>query len=160
MKRYPVKNCWKRIDENLLYESLSKFCNDYKSNIDKNKDIIKKSLHFLKNKAKTLEDIYNNSKYIINDEISIASEEMSLIDDNAKKILSNFLSEHQKLKIINKENLEKIINNLIDKYKTNFKGVGQPIRISLIGSKFGPGIYDILLSLEKETVSNRIKKII
>ena len=99
----------------------------------------------------------NNSKYIINDEISIASEEMSLIDDNAKKILSNFLSEHQKLKIINKENLEKIINNLIDKYKTNFKGVGQPIRISLIGSKFGPGIYDTILSLDKNEVIERLK---
>ena len=42
--------------------------------------------------------------------------------------------------------------------QTNFKGVGQPIRISLIGSKFGPGLYDILLSLDKEIVSNRIKK--
>ena len=150
----------KNMNESLLYENLSKFCNEHKDNIDKKKDIIKKSLHFLKNKAKTLEDIYNNSKYIISDEIKISTEEMSLINDDAKKILTNFLDEYQKLKIINKENLEKIIKNLIDKYKTNFKGVGQPIRISLVGSKFGPGIYDILLSLDKEIVSNRIKKII
>ena len=150
----------KNMDESLLYENLSNFCNKYKDNIDKKKDIIKKSLNFLKNKAKTLEDIYNNSKYIISDEINLSTEEMSLINDDAKKILTNFLDEYQKLKIINKENLEKIIKNLIDKYKTNFKGVGQPIRISLVGSKFGPGIYDIILSLDKEIVSKRIKKII
>ena len=147
------------MSEDLLYENLSKFCNEHKDNIDKKKDIIKKSLHFLKNKAKTLEDIYNNSKYIISDEINISAEDISLINDDAKKILTNFLDEYQKLKIINKENLEKIIKDLIDKYKTNFKGVGQPIRISLVGSKFGPGIYDIILSLDKEIVSNRIKKL-
>ena len=150
----------KSMSEDLLYENLSKFCNEHKDNIDKKKDIIKKSLHFLKNKAKTLEDIYNNSKYIISDEINISAEDISLINDDAKKILTNFLDEYQKLKIINKENLEKIIKDLIDKYKTNFKGVGQPIRISLVGSKFGPGIYDIILSLDKEIVSKRIKKII
>ena len=150
----------KSMDEDLLYESLSKFCNEYKENIDKKNDIIKKSLHFLKNKAKTLEDIYNNLKYIITDEIEISKDALSLINDEAKKILDNFLDEYQKLKIINKENLEKIINDLVKNNKTNFKGVGQPLRIALVGSKFGPGIYDILLSLDKEIVSKRIKDII
>ncbi len=150
----------KNIDEELLYKYLSEFCSVYKENIDKKKDIIKKSLHFLKNKAKTLEDIYNNLKYILNDEIEVSKDEISLINDDAKKILANFIDEYQKLEIINKENLEKIIKNLIDNHKTNFKGVGQPIRISLIGSKFGPGIYDIILSLDKESISKRIKKLI
>ena len=59
---------------------------------------------------------------------------------------------------ITKENLEKIMNRLIDKHKTNFKGVGQPLRIILTGSKFGPGIYDIILSLHKDVVVERLKK--
>ena len=42
-------------------------------------------------------------------------------------------------------------------YKTNFKGVGQPLRIVLTGSKFGPGVYDIIMSLEKEDVIKRLK---
>ena len=150
----------KSMSEDLLYENLSKFCNEYKENIDKKNDIIKKSLHFLKNKAKTLEDIYDNLKYILTDQIEISKDELNLINDDAKKILANFLDEYQKLKIINKENLEKIINDLIKNNKTNFKGVGQPLRIALVGSKFGPGIYDILLSLDKEIISKRIKNII
>ena len=53
----------------------------------------------------------------------------------------------------------RIIKQLIDKHKTNFKGVGQPLRISLTGSKFGPGIYDIILSLDKDETIKRLKMI-
>ncbi len=55
--------------------------------------------------------------------------------------------------------MEKIIKEIIDKYKTNFKGVGQPLRIALTGSKFGPGIYDIILSLDKNDAIKRLKAI-
>ena len=51
---------------------------------------------------------------------------------------------------------KKIINNLIKKHETNFKGVGQPLRVILTGSKFGPGLYDILISLGKEEVDQRL----
>ena len=56
----------------------------------------------------------------------------------------------------NREILEPIVNNLIKKNKTNFKGVGQPLRVILTGSKFGPGLYDILISLGKEEVKQRL----
>jgi glutamyl-tRNA synthetase len=46
--------------------------------------------------------------------------------------------------------------NLIKSNDTNFKGVGQPLRIALTGSKFGPGIYDIIISLGKEEVTKRL----
>ena len=58
-----------------------------------------------------------------------------------------------------KEGLEKLVNSLINKHKTNFKGVGQPLRIALVGSRFGPGIYNIILSLTKDEVVKRISKI-
>ena len=60
---------------------------------------------------------------------------------------------------ITKESVEEIINRLVDKYKTNFKGVGQPLRIALTGSKFGPGIYNIILSLDKNEIIKRLKMI-
>ena len=65
--------------------------------------------------------------------------------------------EHKKLSNLNKESIEKIINDLININKTNFKGVGQPLRIALTGSKFGPGIYDIIISLGKEEVQKRLR---
>ena len=89
----------------------------------------------------------------------IASEDIKLLDTNSKKIISDFLKEFKKMKSLNKEGLEKLINGLINKNKTNFKGVGQPLRIALVGSRFGPGIYNIILSLTKDEVVKRITKI-
>ena len=65
--------------------------------------------------------------------------------------------EFEKMPKITKENLEKTVNGLIDKHKTNLKGVGQPLRIVLTGSRFGPGIYNIILSLNKDVVIKRLK---
>ena len=149
----------KSIDENDLYDQLSNYCKSYKEKIPKEKiGKVKSSLNFLKNKAKTLEDIYNNSKYIINDEVNFNQEDFKLIDENAKKIISDFLKEILKLDTFNRDKLEPIVQNLIKLNNTNFKGVGQPLRIKLTGSKFGPGIYDILTSLGKDEVIKRLDK--
>ena len=114
---------------------------------------------FLKNKAKTLEDIWNNAQYIINDKIEIGAEDKKLIDDLSKKVIKDFTSEYEKLSALSREALEPIIKSLIDKHKTNFKGVGQPLRIALVGSRFGPGLYDVILSLDKAEVVKRLKQI-
>jgi glutamyl-tRNA synthetase len=148
----------KTIDENELYNHLVAYCELYKEKIkSKKEEKIKRSLLFLKNKAKTLEDIYNNAKYIIFDEINYDPEDVKLIDDKAKKIISGFDKNINNLKTLNKEDLEPIINNLIKTHETNFKGVGQPLRIALTGSKFGPGIYDIIISLGKDEIKKRLK---
>ena len=150
----------KTIDESDLYQQFVQYCELFKKKIENNKEEkIKTSLTFLKNKAKTLEDIHNNAKYIIFDEIDQNQEDFKLIDSNAKEIISDFSKEIFKIKDLNKVTLEPIINNLIESYKTNFKGVGQPLRIALTGSKFGPGIYDIIISLGKDETQKRLDKI-
>ena len=148
----------KHIDEKELFELLKVYCQKFKKKIDASKEsTLLKSMNFLKNKAKTLEDIYQNAHYILNDSIKILPEDLKLLDAPSKKILKDFLSEFEKISKITKENLEKIVNGLIDKHKTNFKGVGQPLRIALTGSRFGPGIYDIIISLNKDAVVKRLK---
>ena len=109
-----------------------------------------KNLTFLKNKAKTLEDIFNNGQYIIVDEVNFNQDDIKLIDDKAKKVISDFSAKFSNVDKISKETLEPIVNELIKSNDTNFKGVGQPLRIALTGSKFGPGIYDIIISLGKK----------
>ena len=104
-----------------------------------------------------MDDIYQNAQYILSDTVKISSEDSKLLDVLSKKILKDFLNEYEKISKINKVGLEKIINTLIDKHKINFKGVGQPLRIALTGSRFGPGIYDIILSLDKNETIKRLK---
>ncbi len=147
----------KTIDEQELFKSLMEYCEIYKEKIKSEKEEkIKNSLSFLKNKAKTLEDIFNNAKFIILDKINFNPDDLKLIDDKAKKIIQEFKSEISSLDKLNKDVLEPIVNNLIKKHETNFKGVGQPLRVILTGSKFGPGLYDILISLGKEEVDQRL----
>ena len=150
----------KNMNEKELFKLLKIHSEKFGKNIDKSKeDSIIRSISFLKNKAKTLDDIYKNAQYILQENIEISKDDLRLLDNPSKKILNEFLAEFKKIQTISKASLEKLVNELIKKHKTNFKGVGQPLRISLIGSKFGPGIYDIILSLKKEEVVKRISKI-
>ena len=153
MNEHYIKN----IDEIELYQHLVKYCEIYKEKINPEKEIkIKSSLSFLKNKAKTLEDIFNNAKYIIFDEVKFNNEDLKLIDEKAKKIIIEFKGKLDTTNNLDKEVLEPLINELIKKYETNFKGIGQPLRVALTGSKFGPGLYDIINSLGKEEVKKRL----
>ena len=159
MNEHYIKN----INENELFNHLINYCKSYKNEIKSDKaERIKKSLTFLKNKAKTLEDIFSNSEYIMIEEVNFNKEDFKLIDDKAKKIITDFTNQFFSIDKLSKETLEPIINNLIKSNDTNFKGVGQPLRIVLTGSKFGPGIYDIIISLGKEEVTKRLnnKKLI
>tara|TARA_B110000971_G_C19672925_1_gene347510 strand:- start:112 stop:609 length:498 start_codon:yes stop_codon:yes gene_type:complete len=147
----------KSINEDELYNHIVQYCELYKEKIPIEKeDKIKTSLTFLKNKAKTLEDIYNNSKYIIMDDVNFDQEDLKLIDHKSKQILAEFMNNIKEMKHLNKEVLEPIVNNLIKSHETNFKGVGQPIRVALTGSKFGPGVYDLIISLGKKEVLKRL----
>jgi glutamyl-tRNA synthetase len=147
----------KAIDENELYKHLVEYCEIYKEKIKPKKETkIKPSLSFLKNKAKTLEDIFNNAKYIILDEVKFEDQDLKLIDDKAKEIILKFKNKLESINTLRKETLEPTVNDLIKKYETNFKGIGQPLRIALTGSKFGPGLYDIIISLGKDEVQKRL----
>ena len=150
----------KTIDEKDLFTHFKEYLAKYKKTLDPSKEkTLIKSISFLKNKAKTLEDIFNNAQYLINNEVKIGDEDKKLLDDQSKLIVKDFITEYQKLSSLNKESLEQVIKSLIEKHKTNFKGVGQPLRIGLVGSRFGPGLYDVILSLEKAETIKRLNKI-
>ena len=150
----------KTINEKDLFNFFKEYISKYKKPLDESKGAtILKSLNFLKNKAKTLEDVWENAQYIINDTIQIIEEDKKLIDGLSKKIIKDFIVEYKKLESLSRDVLEDLINSLIKKHKTNFKGVGQPLRIALIGKRFGPGLYDIILSLSREKVIKRLKAI-
>ncbi len=153
MNEHYIKN----INEKDLFDQFINYCRSFKNEIKKDKkEKIQKSLAILKNKAKTLEDIFNNCQYILNDKVNFNKDDLVLIDNKAKKIISDFYLKFKEINVIDRENLEPIVQDLIKSNETNFKGVGQPLRIALTGSKFGPGIYDIIISLGKDEVEKRL----
>ena len=150
----------KNINEKELFELLKVYCQKFKKKIDASKEkTLLESMNFLKNKAKTLDDIFKNAQYILNNKVEISQEDTKLLDSSSKKILEDFTIKYEKTTKISKESVEKIVNELINKHNTNFKGIGQPLRIALTGSKFGPGLYNIILSLDKNETIKRLKMI-
>ncbi len=153
LNEYYIKN----MKEDNLFDQLKEFCENYKEKIlSEKEDQVRKSLTFLKNKAKTLEDIFNNSKYLLFNKVQFNNEDLELIDDTSKKIIAEFISRIKNISKFDRQNLEPLVNELIKSNNTNFKGVGQPLRIALTGSKYGPGIYDIIVSLGKDEVIKRL----
>ena len=147
------------MDEKKLFKTFKHYCQQHKKKIEnKFEEKLANSMHFLKNKAKSLEDIHKNAQYIITDKFSINAEDLKLIDDKSKKIIGDYSKKIEESETLDKKTLEKHLKELMDKYQVNFKGIGQPMRIALTGSKFGPGIYDIILSLEKSEILKRLNK--
>ena len=145
----------KNINEDKLFDYFKNYIAEFKNKIDEiylNK--IKKNLSIFKNKAKTLEDIFNNCNFIFNFQ-TIDYE--NIIDENAKKLVNDF---YQNIANVNDQDFEtckEIINDIINKNKIKFKDFGQPIRLVLTGSKFAPSINDIIQSLGIDEVKKRLK---
>ena len=145
----------KNINEDKLFNYFKNYIAEFKSNIDEiSQNKIKKNLSIFKNKAKTLEDIFNNCNFIFNFQ-TIDYE--NIIDENAKKLVNDF---YQNIANVNDQDFEtckEIINDIINKNKIKFKDFGQPIRLVLTGSKFAPSINDIIQSLGIDEVKKRLK---
>ena len=103
MNEYYIKN----MKEDNLFDQLKEFCENYKEKIlPEKEDQVKKSLVFLKNKAKTLEDIFNNLKYLLSDKINFNDEDLKLIDSTSKGIIAEFKSKIKDISKFDRENLE------------------------------------------------------
>ena len=145
----------KNINEDKLFDYFKNYTSEFKSKIDEIfLDKIKKNLSIFKNKAKTLEDIFNNCNFVFNFQtIDIEN----TLDKNAVKLINEFYQSIINLDDQNFDACKEIINNIINKNKIKFKDFGQPIRLVLTGSKFAPSINDIIQSLGINEVKKRLK---
>ena len=144
----------KNSDRKKIFEYFCDYTKKFKDPIDKEflKKIEDNFLVFL-NKAKTLENIYENAKFIFNYE---KIEFNDLISENEKKIIQIFLQKIDKVSDSDVEKIKAIIDEVILAEKIKFKDFGQPIRIVLTGTKFAPSITDIIQSLGIDEVKRRI----
>ena len=146
----------KSTKDEILLEKLIHYSELYKEKIPKQfHETIKINLSFLKNKSKSLEDIYNNSKYIFSYELN--ESELQKIDKSKLTIIKNIHSLIKKNKDISKDYLKSIFDKIIETEKINFKDLGQPLRIILTGSEYGPAIYDIANSLGLDEFLKRLE---
>ena len=143
----------KNLNENILIENLIVYIKTYKRKLDdKIIDNITSNINILKNKAKTLEDIYNNSNFIYD-----FQKKLDVINDKNKTIVNEFYSELVKLKSYDEEKISQINQDIIKNNNIKFKDLGQPLRLILTGSDKAPSIKDIIKILGISETINRIK---
>lgn len=143
----------KNLNESILIENLIIYIKTYKKKLDdKIIDNITSNINILKNKAKTLEDIYNNSNFIYD-----FQKKLDVINDKNKIIINEFYSELVKLKSYDEEKISQINQNIIKNNNIKFKDLGQPLRLILTGSDQAPSIKDIIKILGISETINRIK---
>jgi glutamyl-tRNA synthetase len=135
----------KSLDEDKLFLYFNKYADNYKEKIE---NIfltkIKKNFDVFRNKAKTLEDIYNNSSFVFKrHDLNLKT----FLTPSELELLSFF---YEKIKNLNDDHIERIkliIDEIILEKNIKFKEFGQPIRLALTGTKFAPSINDIIKSL-------------
>ena len=150
LNEYYIKN----LDQKKLSEYFQNFINDYHQDLSKEYcDKIIENLSILKNKAKTLEDIYINSKFIYDYNNQINDIE-NIINSNTKTYIKDFYEEIKNLKNEDENKLIEINEKIIKKNNIKFKDFGQPLRLILTNSSQAPSIKDIVKILGiSETVS-------
>ena len=150
LNEYYIKN----LDQKKLSEYFQNFINDYHQDLSKEYcDKIIENLSILKNKAKSLEDIYINSKFIYDYNNQINDNE-NIINSNTKVYIKDFYEEIKNLKNEDENKLIEINEKIIKKNNIKFKDFGQPLRLILTNSSQAPSIKDIVKILGiSETVS-------
>ena len=143
----------KNLNESVLIENLIIYIKTYKKKLDdKIINNITSNINILKNKAKTLEDIYINSNFIYD-----FQKTLDVINDKNKTIINEFYSELVKLKSYDEEKISQINQDIIKNNNIKFKDLGQPLRLILTGSDKAPSIKDIIKILGISETINRIK---
>ena len=135
----------KILDEDKLFLYFNKYADNYKEKIE---NIfltkIRNNFDVFRNKAKTLEDIYNNASFVFKrHDLNLKT----VLTPSELELLSFF---YEKIKNLNDDHIEKIkliMDEIILEKNIKFKEFGQPIRLALTGTKFAPSINEIIKSL-------------
>jgi glutamyl-tRNA synthetase len=61
-----------------------------------------------------------------------------------------------KVQNFDKESIEAFLKNFIEEQKIKFKAIAQPLRVALTGKTVSPGIDEIMVTLGRQRVMQRI----
>ena len=156
LNEYYIKN----LNEKDLFENFKEYANEYKLKLEEKFLIsISENINILKNKAKTLEDIYNNSVFIFSYDETLVSKS-TILNEKNKIYLTDFFKELSEINNYCEKKISEISEKILKKNNIKFKDLGEPLRMILTGSTKAPSIKDIIKILGINETINRIKRFI
>ena len=156
LNEYYIKN----LNEKELFENFENYTNKYKLKLEKNiSKNISENINILKNKAKTLEDIYNNSVFIFSHDENLILKS-TILNEKNKIYLADFFKELSAMSNYCEKKISEISEKVLKKNNIKFKDLGEPLRMILTGSTKAPSIKDIIKILGINETINRLKRFI
>lgn len=111
----------------------------------------------LKEKAKTVHDLIDKSKYIFfSRPLNIDEKAQKQLTDDSRSMLGELTSHLREAKDWATEELETITKAFAEKREIKLGKIAQPLRAALTGGAASPGIYDVMVTLGKDETLARI----
>jgi glutamyl-tRNA synthetase len=122
-------------------------------------EILEKGIGGTKLRAKTLNELFERSKfYILDEPIKISDEAKELIESFDQTLLKKLIAEFQSASIWDEASLKKIVETFTQEHELKMKQVAQPIRSLLSGVVTAPGIFDMMIVFGKEKTIERLMR--
>jgi len=111
----------------------------------------------LKEKAKTVDELLDKSRYILATRpLTISEKAQKQLTDDACAMLGELTSHLREASYWSAEELETITKSFAEKRETKLGKIAQPLRAALTGGAASPGIYDVMVSLGRDETLARI----
>ncbi len=153
IKTYPVEKLAELLKEFLVKEGIV----DTSAELDP--EWLKEVVIAFRERAKTLKEMAHQCEFLFK-----APEKYD--EKGTKKFfkpetaiyLEAIAEEIENTSEFTKEAIDKIFNNVLERFNIKLKAVAQPVRIAITGRTVSPGLHEILLLVGKEEAAKRIRR--
>ena len=126
-------------------------------------EAIRKLIPLYKERARTLRDFVELSRYFFEDVTEYDEKGVKKHFKRPMEVASRLetcLSELEKLENWTAQDIEGIVRGVAESLGVSAAKLIHPIRLSITGMTFGPGLFELMEALGKETVLNRLRRAI
>lgn len=125
---------------------------------DDTRDALITAMPGLKERAKTIDDLAESARFLIETRpLSISDKAAKLLDDAGRGVLTGITPKLEALPSWTLDGLEAAVRDFADEKELKLGKVAQPLRAALTGTTTSPGIFDVLAVLGKDECLARIK---
>ncbi|MEO0144201.1 MAG: glutamate--tRNA ligase [candidate division WOR-3 bacterium] len=116
-------------------------------------------IRLLKTRVKTLNEFFEFGDYFLSEDFKVDKQAFEkLINEKTLNYLSLLYERYKAVQEWKKENLEIILRSLANELNIKPAEIIHPLRIVVSGKTVGPSLFELLETLGKEVVLNRINK--
>ena len=126
----------------------------------KEKKMLMNAMKSLKQRAKSIVELTENSLFFFKRPINIDRKALKTVNKESNNRISDIIKEIEKIKEWKAKKIEDIVRKFSEKEKIKLGDIAQPIRIALTGSTTSPPIFEVMEILEKKETLLRLQDFI